>query len=324
MKYVIFIPIFIAVALLTMISCSSSKKTQTDTRSEIPIAHQTIVSDTFVLPLIPEILTDPAERTSYLVSHFWDRFDFSNRDLIQRPDITEQAFVDYINILPTVTKEEGDRSLMYTMEKTASDTLFYRHFASLFEKYYYNPNSPFRNEEYYLPLLKQFVQSPLLEEEVISRYTFQLEMVSKNRIGQKSNDFHYTIASGLTFTLYELQSEYTLLMFTNPGCATCATVVKQLNNSKPLNDALAMNTSKRTMLAILNIYPDQDLTAWQSHLLDMPARWIHAYDKEMEITRRRLYDIKAIPTLYLLDKEKRVILKDTSIEAVESFFSVAH
>ncbi|HBK95202.1 MAG TPA: DUF5106 domain-containing protein, partial [Porphyromonadaceae bacterium] len=39
------------------------------------------------------------------------------------------------------------------------------------------------------------------------------------------------------------------------------------------------------------------------------------------ITKQKLYDIKAIPTLYLLDKDKKVILKDTSIEAIESFFA---
>lgn len=324
MKHVIIIPATIAVAMLAMISCSSSKKTQTDTRTEIAVAPQTIVPDTFVFPSIPEVLTEPSERISFLVSHFWDRFDFSDRDLIQRPEITEQAFVDYINFLLSVPKEEVDRSLLYTLDKASSDTISYRHFASLFEKYYYNPNSPFRNEEYYLPLLQQFIQSPLLPEEAISRYEFQLDMALKNRIGQKSNDFHYTLAFDLTFTLYELQSEYTLLIFTNPGCSTCEAVIKQLNNSKPLNDALAMNSPKRTMLAILNLYPDQDIDAWRANLPNMPTRWINAFDKEMEITRKRLYDIKAIPTIYLLDKEKKVILKDTSIEAVESFFSIKH
>jgi hypothetical protein len=42
----------------------------------------------------------------------------------------------------------------------------------------------------------------------------------------------------------------------------------------------------------------------------------------MAITRERLYDIKAIPTIYLLDSDKKVLLKDSSIEAVESFFSI--
>ena len=72
-----------------------------------------------------------------------------------------------------------------------------------------------------------------------------------------------------------------------------------------------------------NIYPDSDLEEWLAHLNGMPAGWVHGYDKGMEITQKRLYDIKAIPTIYLLDRDKNVILKDTSIEAVESFFSAS-
>ena len=75
------------------------------------------------------------------------------------------------------------------------------------------------------------------------------------------------------------------------------------------------------MIAILTVYPDADIDEWRSHLPQMPAIWIHSYDKETTITKQKLYDIKAIPTLYLLDKDKKVILKDTSIEAIEAFFA---
>ena len=315
--------LIMAIALPATISCSSSK-TQSETRADIAEPRQSIVSDTIVLPVIPEALTDPGDRAKYLSLHFWDRFDFTDRKLLGRPEITEQAFVDYINILPLLSKEVADKSLLYTLGKVETDTLFYRHFASLFDKYFYDPNSPFRNEEYYLPVLQQLVQSSLLPEEDVSRYVFQLDMALKNRIGQKANDFYYTLESGLTFSLYELKSEYTLLMFSNPGCPTCEAVMARLNGSKPLNDALAMNTTSRTMLTILTLYPDNNLTEWYKYLPEMPVKWIHAYDKGMEVTQRKLYDIKAIPTLYLLDKDKKVILKDSSIEAIESFFSVTH
>jgi len=324
MKYFILTISIIGTALLTVTSCSSSKKTQTEGRTDFESISQTIVPDTFVLPVIPEALTDPVDRAQYLAMHFWDRFDFADRELIKRPDITEQAFVDYINILQYVSREDANKSLLYTLDKAETDTAYYRHFASLFNKYLYDPNSPFRNEELYLPVLQRLVKSSLLSEEEVSRYAFQLEMALKNRVGQKANDFHYTLASGQSFSLYDLKSEYTLLIFSNPGCPTCEAVIAQLNNSKPLNDALAMNTPTRTMLTVLTIYPDKDLSEWLAHLPQMPAQWIHAYDKGMEITQRRLYDIKAIPTLYLLDKEKKVLLKDTSVEAIESFFSVMH
>ncbi|MCE5205001.1 MAG: DUF5106 domain-containing protein [Porphyromonadaceae bacterium] len=321
MKDFILTMLIMAITLAATISCSSSK-TQSETKTNLREPRQSIVPDTFVLPVIPDTLTDPDRRAKYLSLHFWDRFDFTDRKLTGRPEITEQAFVDYISILPYVSKEDAEKSLFYTLEQAEADSVVYRNFASLFDKYFYDPNSPFRNEEFYLPVLQQLVQSPLLPQEDVSRYVFQRDMSLKNRIGQKANDFHYTLESGLTFTLYELRSEYTLLMFSNPGCPTCEAVMTRLNDSKPLNDALAMNSTSRTMLAVLTLYPDNNLTEWREHLPEMPKKWIHAYDKGMEVSQKRLYDIKAIPTLYLLDKDKKVILKDSSIEAIESFFSV--
>jgi len=311
----------VLLVLITGFSCSSSRQTDSKTR-EIDDQPQIVVPDTFVLPLIPEILTSSGDRVKYLVMHFWDRFDFADKKLIERPEITEQAFVDYINILNFAPKEKVTESLLYTLDKSKADRAMYLHFASLFEKYFYDPNSPFRNEEYYLPVLKEVIQSPLLTDVLLSRYEFQLEMTMKNRVGQRAVDFTYTVASGQSYTLHNLKSEFTLLIFSNPGCPTCEAVTAHLDNSKSLNDALQMNSPTRTMLTILTIYPDDDQEEWMAYLPQMPDKWVHGYDNEMEITNKKLYDIKAIPTLYLLDKDKNVILKDTSIEAVESFFSV--
>ena len=76
------------------------------------------------------------------------------------------------------------------------------------------------------------------------------------------------------------------------------------------------------MLTILTLYIDKDIDLWLDNLPQMPQKWIHGYDKGLEITHKRLYDIKAIPTLYLFDKDKNVILKDTSIEAIERFLQL--
>lgn len=318
--------IFGLIVFLSVVSCSSGKKSQTtqhELRSQelAEIAH-TIVTDTFILPEIPSTINDMEERAKYLVAHYWERFDFSNTDLIQRPDITEQAFVDYINILNFVPMNDADQSIKNTLKRTEVDAAMHMHFISLFEKYFYDPNSPFRNEEFYIPVLNEIKESSVLTEESKLVYQFQLDMVMKNRVGERANNFSYTVASGETSSMYDLKSEYILLMFSNPGCQTCEMVTAQLDNSRPLNEALSRNSQTRSMLTILTLYPDEDLNEWLAHLPNMPSRWVHGYDKGLQITYQRLYDIKAIPTLYLLDKDKKVILKDTSIEAIESFFTV--
>ncbi len=329
MKYFPVYLFLLAVLLVGNTSCLSTKKSGSDVREksidsivELPETAYAIVPDTFVLPPVPETITVPEERTAYLVMHYWDRFDFTDRGLIDRPEITEQAFVDYVNILDYVPEERADESLLYTIQKAAVDTVMYEHFASLFEKYFYDPNSPFRNEEYYLPVLQELTRSPLLGEARKSVLLFQLDMALKNRVGHKANNFIYALPSGQSYALYDLKSEYTLLLFSNPGCSTCGEVIAQLTRSNELNKALSLNHPGRTMLTILTIYPDDDLEEWLAYLDKMPANWIHGYDKGLRITYEKLYDIKAIPTIYLLDKDKNVVLKDTSIEAVESFFNV--
>lgn len=316
-----YIFVFMAVAALG-VACSSSKKTQTESvTGTIEEKKQTIVPDTFALPEMPASLTNSEARASYLVAHYWDRFDFTNTKLIQKPHITEQAFVDYINVITYVSKDEADTSLKSTLSKAEINSEMYSHFVSLFDKYFYDPNSPFRNEAFYIPVLRDIVKSKMLSGEVRSKYRFQLDMAMKNKVGDKATDFTYTLASGNSTNLYSIKSEYLLLMFSNPDCPTCAAVTKALNASQALNKAFRMNSPSRTMLTVLTFFPDNSLNEWLAHLKDLPSRWVNGYDKDMTITHKRLYDIKAIPTIYLLDKDKKVILKDTSLEAIESFFS---
>ena len=72
-------------------------------------------------------------------------------------------------------------------------------------------------------------------------------------------------------------------------------------------------------LKILSVYPDEDKEEWERHLSDFPKEWINGYDKKLMIKEKNLYDLKAIPTLYLLDKNKKVLLKDAVVGQIEQY-----
>jgi hypothetical protein len=317
MKHFFITIFFLCVFMIIAPACSSSRKAQ----QSIPRDMGIIVPDTFVLPEMPELLTNPAERAEFLVMNYWRRFDFANEKLIDRPEITEQAFVDYINILGYVPEDLAKKSISHTLNKARVSKKMYTHFVSLFEKYYYDIESPFHNESLYVHILQEILRSRTLSEAEKSPYRFQLEMAQKNSVGSRTADFHYTSATGETNTLYALRSEYTLLIFSDPVCTTCAAAIEQLNNCEKVNAALARNSSTRTLLTILTIYPNNNIDEWRANISTKPANWTHAFNPNMEIARRRLYDIRTFPTIYLLDRDKRVILKNASVEAVEAFFS---
>ena len=63
-------------------------------------------------------------------------------------------------------------------------------------------------------------------------------------------------------------------------------------------------------LAVVNMYIDEDLQGWLDYMPVYPEEWYNGFDAELVIRNEELYSVRAIPSLYLLDEEKRVILKD--------------
>ncbi|PXV58865.1 thioredoxin-like protein [Dysgonomonas alginatilytica] len=139
-------------------------------------------------------------------------------------------------------------------------------------------------------------------------------MMLKNRIGEQATDFSYTLASGKTGTLHQVKSDYSLLLFYNPDCHACEETIAGIKASPILSQLIQSKT-----LTILSFYPDADIAIWKKHLIDIPKDWINGYDKELAVQNKRLYDLKAIPSLYLLDKNKNVLLKDTELTLIEEY-----
>jgi thiol-disulfide isomerase/thioredoxin len=250
-----------------------------------------------------------------VAEHWWDGFDFADTLSVARwGEYTEQAFVDFdYGLLMQVPQEISEGALGVLFKRAAANKDVFWKFAEIAEKYLYDGNSPARNEELYIPVLRAVLANPSLDEWERMRPEEQLRLTLKNRVGDAANDFTYTLASGATGTLYGLRAPFTLLFFNNPGCPTCRSMMDTIAATPYLQALIEDGTLK-----VLAVYTDEDLTAWRDYLPQMPEGWIASYDAARKIPTEDLYDLKAIPTLYLLDRDKRVLLKDEmSIPRIE-------
>lgn len=268
----------------------------------------------FRLPAIPLMLEDPELRADYLARHYWDCTDFADTNYIHHPEITEQAWVDFIDLLRIVPRETADAALRNAFAQAEKEKKCYLYLAGMADKYLYDPNSPMRHEEHYISVLDLLLASPVLDDAEKIRPQARRTLAQRNRLGTRALDFVYTLASGQTGTLHSLRSPYTLLFINNPGCQACTDMINGLQQAPAIGQALGSGR-----LRILSLYPDEEPEEWRRHLAEFPASWINAYDRGSVIKAQNLYDLKAIPTLYLLDKEKTVLLKDATIEEVEQY-----
>lgn len=296
---------WIAFCVLLLAACGSSSRQKPAEQAR-----------RFELPQPPMTLQGQEARAAYMVEHYWDKFDFTDTLWLQRPEVVEQALVDYLQVLNYVPAERAQRSLTKLVNASVADTAMFDRFERLLDKYLYDPNSPMRNEEYYIPVLEAIIASPAVDEWLKVRPRHRLEMALKNRPGSPAQDFTYTLASGRQGRLYDLKSDYTLLFFYNPGCTNCREVREQITASPVVGQL-----RREGAIDVLALYPDQDLTEWRNYRDSIPRDWINAYDQGTLIESGRLYDLKAIPTLYLLDASKRVLLKDTPFGRIEALLA---
>ena len=269
-----------------------------------------------MMPEIPGEITVPAQRAEYLALHFWDKFDFRDTSFLMKDYLLERCFVDYIDILSIVDDDTKEKSIRMLMKKAEGEKTVFSFILKLSEQYLYEPASPVYDEEKLIPFLQYALQSTLLDDTEKIRPIFLVENISKNMKGSVAGDFTYTLINGETGNLHSINAEYTLLYFNDPDCEDCMMLIKQLIVSPVINDQV-----KQGKLKILMTYVNDDIEAWEKHASDVLNSWIYSRDAEQKINIDDIYNIKQFPTIYLLDKDKKVLLKDTTFEKLEDYFN---
>ena len=65
-------------------------------------------------------------------------------------------------------------------------------------------------------------------------------------------------------------------------------------------------TKEKGSLSFLKVlYPDGNMDIWKNYRNQIPANFINAIDEKQAVLSQGLYDLKASPTIYLLDKDKK-------------------
>lgn len=279
---------------------------------------------------IPAMLSDQQDMLNYLAENYWDGFTDTSRNYpcdslyvsgVVR-EIVEQKFADWTLILDYVDISVARKAVgklydrAYACEKHNSESNVFETLCDLAPKYFYDPNSPMRNEDYYLPFVSKYASYEGLSEVEKGKYERETRMCSLNKVGTKAADFRFSDKNGRMRNLYDIKAPYILLFFSNPGCEACMQIINVLKGEPAISKMIADKT-----LAVLNIYIDEDIQAWRSYMPVYPEEWYNGFDPDFVLRSNEIYAVRAIPSLYLLDHEKRVILKDVPENKLFNFLA---
>ena len=235
----------------------------------------------FPYPVIPVSLTDEKARLAYTLEHFWENYDFRNSSQTNH-QIGEQGFVDFANLMAYADSATCAKAAGAFADSIACSEQRLGRFEDLLRHYLENPQSPLRNDTVYSHLLRALPTTPQRQ--------FLIHQLSLNQPGMMSADCSFVDTEGNRVRLYDIQSQYVLLVFFDPQCEHCQEQMPQIKR-EPL---LQKTSGLKVVYIDTNLNPDV----------------------------MKVFYLPALPSLYLLDAHKRVVVKDGSLQQIVSQLNV--
>lgn len=286
-------------------------KTQRETQTSFEEAAKGTIALEFIKankPFIPDHFESIEAYIKNLENHFFDHVDFKNVTLQSSDFLLDRMY----NYILGMGKDNHDITGAYKRNidvfyKAMDDAPIAIKSSLLLQLWRSMADSDFENvanyisDTYLISIAKSLNDQALIDELV------QFKNTSKE---SKAPDFYLD----KTKKLSDLTgSDYYALVFWSSSCSHCLNEIPQLE--------AYIKTLKEGELQVVAIGLEDDDINWSKKIKDFPD-FIHVlglgkWDNETG----NIYDIKATPTYFILDKNKRIIAKPNDIEALKSFFN---
>lgn len=272
-------------------------------------------------PAIPVINGKPDSTYPfrYVKEHFWDDVAFNDDRLLRTP-FFEPKLDDYFRYYVSPEPDSIIEEVKYMLLSARTGKEIYPYLLTKFTNKYMNPEF-MGQDKVFVYLFENFYakgDTMILNPASRKTVTERAYSLMANQLGKPAPVLNLTDTTGKIVSLYGLKSAFTVVAFWDPNCGHC-------KEEMPRLDSFYRSKWKALSVAIyaVNIY-ENEVPAWKKFIAEKKlAGWTHTYQtkaaKEAEERAgapnyRQLYDIFKTPTLYLLDKDKRIIAKQLSLE----------
>lgn len=264
---------------------------------------QIVIDPLFEYPTAPEEMTSLQDKSNYLVEHFWDKMDFKTKTTVD-----QNALNDAVRVY-SVPMRWADKSkaiaatdkLISTISK--NPTLLIQ-FTKAAEESMYGPRADVWIDEVYMRFLDAIVKNKKVPEARKKRYERQLSVLSKSALGNKAPEFKFTTTDGKEATYFPMTT-VTMIIFGDPSQPDWRLARMKMETNMRLKQAV--DKGKVNMLYIVNT----DNPKWKSEVSNYPSNWTIGIATDAGET----YDFRTAPSLYVIDKEGKIILKNATPES---------
>jgi thiol-disulfide isomerase/thioredoxin len=275
----------------------------------------------------PKTHEDSLANYQYYKKHYWDGITFMDDRIIRTPFFlpkVEQYFRNVVSPVPDSIIKESD----YLLLLARSSPEMYKFLLNWLTDEYIYPKY-MGQDAVFVHLFEKYHSkgvSSWLNEKQMKTISDRAYMLMSNLIGEQAADLQMVDSDGVSKPLYNVKSDYIVLVFWDPTCGHCRTQVPRL-------DSIYNAKWKKENVKMYGVLTEtKNFKEWKDFMKEHKMNnWINVYETEAQrkITEeskrpsyKQLYDVIQTPTLYLLDKDKKIIAKKLTMEQIDDLLDV--
>lgn len=300
--------LLISAAALASSPAAMAQSTETAAASE---SSPLVIEPLFEYPSAPEELQGLQDRSDWLMEHFWEKMDFKNRHAVDQNALND-AFQIYTAPMRFADAEKVNTSVTKLLEVIAKNPTLSLQFAKAAEESLYGPRAYVWNDPIFLRFVDNVLSNKNIKKERKLRYQHLRNIVGNTLKGTTPPEFDYVTPEGKK-SHYHPNGVITVIEFGDPDCLDC-----RLSKLKMDTDVKFSTLVDRGKINVLFINPEPE-DGWQQKLSGYPSKWYVGASEEVS----DLYDLRETPSIYVIDREGKVAVKNVDVATAMQIASAA-
>ncbi len=252
------------------------------------------------VPTVKESGT-PGEMKGFIRDHYFDLKSFNDPRLLNSQLITN-TIIDYLGLYrdPAINQSQQEDSFIIAvdqvMESFSSTPAIY----DFVLNFLVDGFQRFQMEKVLVHIAENYIEGGC---ETDSKKLLQkrLEGYEKMAPGKKAPDILNFDPDGKQVRLYDVDRDYTLVLFWASWCPHCSVFLNQLEKWYP---------ERPVDIEVFAVSIDSSRFAWEEKLMMENYPWINTFSGAgWDGKAPKDYNVYATPTLFLLDRDHRIIAK---------------
>ena len=269
------------------------------------------------IPAAPKLANGKSDSVwvfNYYKAHYWDDYDFSDVRILNTPFLEprlDRYFKNLIVQVPDSIIKDADK----LVAKTATNKEVKSFVVYYITNQYENPKTVGTEAVWVHMAQKYYLNGDMgVSDDIKKRITEKVNTMKDLLVNKTFPALTLTDPEGKKVSPQALAANYTVLFFYAPTCGHCKEASPKLKEFYEKNKAKGIK--------VMAISTEHDMKEWKSFISTYHLEGlVNGFDALKQIDFNRKFDVVTTPTIYILDKNKKIIARKMPVEQLEDFLN---